>query len=560
MTVSPERKVTLLDEIVQGSVPRPIYYLMLGLSALIAGFGLLADSPAVVIGAMLVSPLMMPIFGVSVALSRGDLALLRNALLSEFGGVALVIALSFLLGMLPLAMAETPEMFARTSPTLMDLFVAVLAGLAGCFAMIDERISPALPGVAIATALTPPLATSGLCLALGSYSGAWGAFLLFFANFLAILAVATLVFIRAGFVGRDEVGTTGDLVRRFLAAGVGLLVVTVLLTQQLIHIVQDRRTSQAIHSVLEHELEDEPNATVLNVLHDRRNGRLEVLAVLRTANVLSPRVVQTVEEALSHRLEEPVTLFFRCALTKDVGATGSASLFSQPSLDGGFRGATVSPEARMLQVAEQVIRDRFVDLPNFMLNDVSLVRMPIGPVILASIQSPHDVSTIGIKAVEDEIRNRLGDPNVWLLARTVLASDTSGRGRVLLGRAHFDVLSEKEAAQAAEIEAKARAGIEAIPNLFAPNVDAVKDRNRWIVRAEVLGPEVPRPAQVQVIERELAKLAGEPVVMTLWARTDMIVTAEGYNTADRLIAQRAERQLDAEKKAAPGAEPIPEGD
>jgi uncharacterized membrane protein len=81
--------------------------------------------------------------------------------------------------MFPLPLQVTPERLSRTEPNLMDLLVAVLAGVAGTYALIGARLSPALPGVAIATAIVPPLANSGLCLAMGAYQGAWGSFLLF---------------------------------------------------------------------------------------------------------------------------------------------------------------------------------------------------------------------------------------------------------------------------------------------------------------------------------------------------------------------------------------------
>ena len=84
-------------------------------------------------------------------------------------------------------------MLARTQPNLIDLLVAVFAGLAGAYALVDERISPALPGVAIATAIVPPLSTCGLCIAMGAWTGAFGALLLFLANFVSILLVALLV-------------------------------------------------------------------------------------------------------------------------------------------------------------------------------------------------------------------------------------------------------------------------------------------------------------------------------------------------------------------------------
>ena len=125
--------------------------------------------------------------------------------------------------------------------------VAALAGTAGALAMIDERVSPALPGVAIATALNPPIAAIGLCLALGAYEGAWGAFVLFFANVLAILAVAGVMFVVAGFVSRAEIGSLGGLARRFSVAAVGLLLVTGLLTQYLV-VVGSRSPNRSARS------------------------------------------------------------------------------------------------------------------------------------------------------------------------------------------------------------------------------------------------------------------------------------------------------------------------
>lgn len=127
-SVSPQRKAQVISDTATDSIPRPLYYVLLLASAGIAAFGLLANSAAVVIGAMLVSPLMAPIFGMALALSRGDLHLLRNAMISEFGGVLLIIAFALILGLLPFALEVTPEMLARTKPSLLDLFVAALAG------------------------------------------------------------------------------------------------------------------------------------------------------------------------------------------------------------------------------------------------------------------------------------------------------------------------------------------------------------------------------------------------------------------------------------------------
>ena len=160
--VSPARRAAVLESIVEGSQPTAIYYVLLGISELIAGFALIIGSDATLIGANVVAPLMTPIFGVALGLARGDLRLLRTALIAEFGGALVGVVLCFGLGLLPFALEPSAALLAQTRPTLIDLMVAALAGLAGALAMIDERVSPVLPGVAIATALNPPIAAIGL--------------------------------------------------------------------------------------------------------------------------------------------------------------------------------------------------------------------------------------------------------------------------------------------------------------------------------------------------------------------------------------------------------------
>jgi uncharacterized hydrophobic protein (TIGR00271 family) len=548
LSVFPARRAAVLDDIRSGSAPRPIYYVMLGASALIAGFGLLANSPAVVIGAMLVSPLMTPIFGITVGLSGAGLRLLRDALIAEFSGVLLAVALGFLLGLLPLSLSATPEMLARTSPNLLDLFVAALAGLAGCLAMIDERIGASLPGVAIATSLTPPLTTCGLCLALGAYEGAWGAFLLFFANFLAILVVATTIFIVAGFVRREELGSAANLLRRYAAAVIGLLLVTVLLTVQLVDVVRERRTDSAIRAVLAEQFLDEPNTTLVDVHHSHDRGRLEILAGVRASHVLSPHQVQTAQDALRARLGPDVDLYFRCSVTKDVAARGSAHLLAQLTLDGTFTDRELSPAARLAQIAEQTVRDILVDRPDILLQDVNVLQMPVGPVVVVSIQSARDPIPPQIGRAEKAIRERTSDPSVVLLVRTVVSSDITSTGRVLLGQAHFGVSSEQDAVVARTLEESTRKHIGALRNIIPNSVDAARSGEGWEVRAEVVGATVPSPDEIAAIEQTLTSEITAPVTLSVWARAEVVVTGRRYES----VQGRVEADLRRRREAAAG--------
>ena len=504
------------------------YYVLLGISELIAGFALIIGSDATLIGANVVAPLMTPIIGVSLGLMRGDLRLLRTALRAEFGGVLVGVVLTYLLGLMPFVGDPTPSLLAQTHPTLIDLLVAALAGFAGVLAMIDERVSPALPGVAIATALNPPIAAIGLCLAFGAYAGAWGAFLLFFANFLAILAVAAVVFIIAGFVTRAEIGSVGSLARRFAAAAIGLLLVTALLTNHLIGMIRNIRTQRAITTVLDQELAHEPSTALVGVDFSRGKEGVEVLSEVRTPHVIAPGRVKQIQDALGSHLGEPVRLFMRCALTKDVTATGSTTLRPYLSLNGKVTTAPLSPDMRLLQQAEQVAREVVATRPDIIFKDIELVNLPTGPVLVGSIESPRPPNPELIARFEALLHERLGDQSVRVVVRVADSTDITSKGRVLFGEAHFGAMSADAAQRQRTVEETVRTNLQSVPNTFVTAIDAVRRESGWAVRAEVVGPGVLAPNEVHSIEERAAKAIGESVDLSVRARTDVLVTGKQY--------------------------------
>ena len=527
-SVSPERHAVVLSDIESGSQPTATYYILLGVSELIAAFALIIGSDATLIGANLVAPLMTPIIGISLGLMRGDLRLLRTALMAEFGGALLAVALTYLLGLMPFWGDPTPSLLAQTQPTLIELLVAALAGFAGVLAMIDERVSPALPGVAIATALNPPVAAMGLCLAFGAYQGAWGAFLLFFANVLAILAVAAGLFFIAGFVTWAEIGSVRGLARRFAPAAIGLLLVTALLTRYLVTVVSNIHTRRAITAVLDQELAHEPSTALAGVDFSRGKDGVDVLAEVRTPRVPAPGRVNEIQDVLANRLGELVRLFMRCTLTKDVTATGSTTLRPYLSLNGKVTTAPVSPDMRLLQQAEQVAREVVATRPNIILKDVELVNLPTGPVLVASIESPRAPDPDRIARFEALLRDRLGDPRVRVVIRVAESVDITSKGRILFGEAHFGGTSEDEARRRRTIEETVRAKLQALPNVFVTAVDAVRQDSGWAARAEVVGPRILAPEDVRTVEERAEKAIGESVELAVRARTDVLVTATQY--------------------------------
>ncbi|NIP23782.1 MAG: DUF389 domain-containing protein, partial [Phycisphaerae bacterium] len=205
----------LTQQMHQVSIPSFAFFFMLALAAVIATFGLIANNSApAIIGAMIIAPLMAPIMSLSYGLVVFERRLITRSILTVICGVILVMVLAYLTTLLFGLRITGSEILNRTSPTLIDLGVAMAAGGAAAFAHTRRSIINSIAGVAIAVALVPPLAVSGIGLALGHkavgeaglslskfglYSGgtdiAIGAFLLFATNFVGIVAVAILVFL-----------------------------------------------------------------------------------------------------------------------------------------------------------------------------------------------------------------------------------------------------------------------------------------------------------------------------------------------------------------------------
>ena len=172
------------------------FWLLLPLSAVIASAGVVSDSTATVIGAMIVAPLMTPILGIVLAVVLTDGANLRRCLLLVIAGAASVVAVGWLLGLLvpyPVVAQTNAQVAARVTLQIADLVAALATGAVGSVALVRSDISDTLPGVAIAISLVPPLAVVGLTLESGAPRQSLAALLLFTTNVAAILASGIVV-------------------------------------------------------------------------------------------------------------------------------------------------------------------------------------------------------------------------------------------------------------------------------------------------------------------------------------------------------------------------------
>jgi uncharacterized hydrophobic protein (TIGR00271 family) len=160
---SSQPQEAVLKAVREGSEPGRIYWLMNALATVIACHGLFIDSPAVVIGSMVVAVLLDPLAGVALGINNSDRSLLGTALFSLTAGIAWIFAIATAIGFIHRDVPLTGQILSRTTPGLFELIIALASGAAGAVAVLSPRVGTALVGVAVATALVPPLAAAGSC-------------------------------------------------------------------------------------------------------------------------------------------------------------------------------------------------------------------------------------------------------------------------------------------------------------------------------------------------------------------------------------------------------------
>ncbi len=277
------------------------YLFMTAMSGAIAVLGLLLSSPAVVIGAMLLSPLMGPIMGLGFALAIGDWDWLKASLGTLVIGAAMAVLLCAALVFVSPIQGVTSEIAARTRPNLFDLFVALFSALAGAYAMIRGR-EGAIVGVAIATALMPPLAVVGYGLATWNWTVFSGALLLFVTNFITIALTAFAMARLYGF--RANLSKTHSQVQTIMVVLV-FLALAVPLGLALQRIAWEANAQRLVRAEIRERFDPRSQLDALEI--DFAAEPVAVHAVVFTP-ALQPGIESAVQGALAERLGEDVAL------------------------------------------------------------------------------------------------------------------------------------------------------------------------------------------------------------------------------------------------------------
>ncbi len=417
------------------------YWLEIFFSAGIAALGLVTNSPAVIIGAMLISPLMGPIMATGLALAVGDLYLAIKAIGKLLASVALAVGLSgFMVWLLPFH-SITNEVLARTNPNLLDLGIALFSGLAGAVAV--SRSSSAsgvttLPGVAIAVALMPPLCAIGFGLGDGANTQIMGgAGLLFLTNLVAITTCAFLVFLLIGMntpeVRRQmELSRTGEPLARRLSNGplarvlanggqlhwrILMLVIllgsiAVPLRTAFVQVADEALIRGTVQSVVRQLL---PSDALLSQQVDV--GKQSVAVRIVSTKDVPSDALRNAEREIERRTGRVTQISVSSVASQSELAELMQRLAAPP----------VPPKPPPLSVEEiqQELVQRFTPVvdgvwpPEAPLQDFEIQLSATGINVAATYQSDHDLDEIALGLIQGELRDKLAMPDLTLSAERV---------------------------------------------------------------------------------------------------------------------------------------------
>ncbi len=305
-----------------GSQPSPDFFVTLTLAAVLAALGLLMDSSAIIIGAMIVAPLMIAMLGMGLAIVLGDLRFFWRATTTTLRGSLLAVAMGFIVGLVVPTGALTGEILAFSQPALLDLAVALAAGTAAAYAISRKEVSAALAGVAVAASLTPPLVNTGLGLAMGQWHVAWRAALLFLANIVSIVATSGLVFIWMGFRPQPGRPDRRSMLRRgFWMSGILLVLVTIPLVTLTRQSLQASRLTRAVETALQREVGVLRDGEVVNWSYETdEDNTLRLNVTIRAAGALTHFDARMLQERIAARLDRPVALSLSMVPTTQLDA------------------------------------------------------------------------------------------------------------------------------------------------------------------------------------------------------------------------------------------------
>lgn len=305
--------VTLLREDLLGESSIDSNYLLLIIgSCMIASLGLLSNSAAVIIGAMLVAPLMLPIRGMAFGALEGNFPLFSTGLQSLLVGTSLAIALSCVIGWIAGLPQFGSEVWARSQPNLLDLGIAVAAGSISAYAKVEPKVSSSLAGTAIAVALMPPVCVIGLGLSAQEWQLSQGATLLYVTNLLGISLSCMVTFWLKGYTPLAKARRALRFALLFTAA------LLIPLSLSFTKLVRQSRLEYGVRRVL---LRQTLTFQRVELVQDSTNWLTtppEVVLAVRSSEPVTPTQVEQIENLINQEMGQPFRVIFEVSQVEEV--------------------------------------------------------------------------------------------------------------------------------------------------------------------------------------------------------------------------------------------------
>ncbi len=308
----PEQLQQLQTDLLAESTLDSAYIILIISSCAIATLGLLSNSAAVIIGAMIIAPLMLPIRGLAFGALQADITLFRKGIIAVAVGTILAVAIALTLGLLVGLPSYGSEVLARSKPTLLDLGIAVAAGGISGYAKIETKISGSLAGTAIAVALMPPICVIGLGLAQGNWSLSLGATLLYLTNLLGIALSCMVTFVVAGY-------TSMARARQPLIWTMALTAVLLIpLGVSFARLVRQAQLETSLRRALLNRTVTFGRLQLLNSNTNWLTNPPEVRLSVRAREPVTPRQVELLEEFIKQEMGQPFTLIFEVGQVEEI--------------------------------------------------------------------------------------------------------------------------------------------------------------------------------------------------------------------------------------------------
>ena len=304
------------------------YYFIVILGAIVATLGLLTNNIAVIIGAMLISPIMNPLLGVSISIATGDSKLFGQSFRALLLGIFLALGVSYLMTLVVPVHALTDEILSRAQPTTIDLAIAFASGAAGAVTLGKKTGLMILPGVAIATAVMPPMCVVGAGLAFANFGVAIGGALLFLSNLIAINLAAAIIFKLMGFsitIKKDpdnqlaEKAAIRQHKKRFVVSVVAFVVILVPLSFIMYNTIQTDRTNNTINASLHEVLSDYKDVGLIRYSYTYQDGVYSIDVAVNSEKKLTESDLKKIEEYVGSALKKPATIDLTIIFSTEVG-------------------------------------------------------------------------------------------------------------------------------------------------------------------------------------------------------------------------------------------------